>query len=217
MNSEGCLFGESDHRVGRVSSAWPPMAIRPRWPCWQGMWKKAAPWRRAPAGRQRRDGPEALDRVEAFGSRFTHLERPSRETTDTGIAGETVGIKGSPFRRTWGALSYILVVGSRPHLPKETAGFRGTFWMVLGKPWADMINACFERLGVDAAYTPAGGDSVTVRVIAKRPDEIVGFGDTRIHTETAVFDMRVSEVETPCPGDRLTVRIGVRRSGRAGS
>jgi hypothetical protein len=77
--------------------------------------------------------------------------------------------------------------------------------MVLGKPWADMINACFERLGVDAAYTPAGGDSITVRVIAKRPDEIVGFGGTRIHTETAVFDLRVSEVATPRPGDRLTV------------
>ena len=76
--------------------------------------------------------------------------------------------------------------------------------MVLGKPWAGMINVCFERLGVDAAYTLAGGDSVTVRVIAKRPDEIVGFGDTRIHTETAVFDLRVSDVESPRPGDRLT-------------
>jgi hypothetical protein len=71
--------------------------------------------------------------------------------------------------------------------------------------FARAIDACFVRLGTTAVFTPDGGDSVTVRVISKRPDEIVGFGDTRIHTETAVFDMRVSEVGTPRPGDRLTV------------
>jgi hypothetical protein len=54
-------------------------------------------------------------------------------------------------------------------------------------------------------YTPAGGDSVTVHVIAKRPDEIVGFGDTLIYTETAVFNARASEVEAPRPGDILMV------------
>ena len=55
-----------------------------------------------------------------------------------------------------------------------------------------------------AVYTPEGGDPVTVRVIAKRPDEIVGFGETRIHAGTTLLDVRVSEVSTPRPGDRLS-------------
>jgi hypothetical protein len=71
--------------------------------------------------------------------------------------------------------------------------------------FARAMDACFERLGVVAVFAPDGGDPLAVRVIAKRPDEIVGFGDTRIHTETAVFDLRVSDVESPRPGDRLTV------------
>ena len=58
---------------------------------------------------------------------------------------------------------------------------------------------------VEAIYTPAGGDPMTVRVIAKRPDDIVGFGDTRIHTATAVFDIRVSEVPAPAEGDTLEI------------
>jgi hypothetical protein len=44
-----------------------------------------------------------------------------------------------------------------------------------------------------------------VRVIARRPDAIVGFGDTRIHTETATFEVRASEVPDPHPSDQLTV------------
>jgi hypothetical protein len=43
------------------------------------------------------------------------------------------------------------------------------------------------------------------RVIARRPDTIVGFGETRIHTETATFEVRASEVANPRPDDRLTV------------
>jgi hypothetical protein len=46
---------------------------------------------------------------------------------------------------------------------------------------------------------------VPVRVIAQRPDTIVGFGETRIHAETATFPVRVSEVADPRPGDQLTV------------
>ena len=38
-----------------------------------------------------------------------------------------------------------------------------------------------------------------VRVIARRPDTIVGFGETRIHAETATFELRASEVSTRGP------------------
>jgi hypothetical protein len=46
-------------------------------------------------------------------------------------------------------------------------------------------------------------------VIARRPDTIVGFGETRIHAETATFEARASEVPSPRPGDQLMIGIKV--------
>jgi hypothetical protein len=68
-----------------------------------------------------------------------------------------------------------------------------------------VVDATFAAFGIDALYTPAGGDPVPVRVIARRPDAIVGFGETRIHAETATFELRASEVANPRPDDQLTV------------
>ena len=70
---------------------------------------------------------------------------------------------------------------------------------------ATAVDDCFRHLGRDAVYTADGGEPVTVRVIAKRPDEIVGLGETRIHAGTALFDVRASEIAAPRPGDRLSV------------
>jgi hypothetical protein len=67
------------------------------------------------------------------------------------------------------------------------------------------VDATFAAFGTDATYTPAGGAPVSVRVIARRPDTIVGFGETRIHAETATFEVRVNEVASPRPGDQLAV------------
>jgi hypothetical protein len=67
------------------------------------------------------------------------------------------------------------------------------------------VDATFAAFGIDAVYTPAGGEPVPVRVIARRPDTIVGFGETRIHAETATFEVRTSEVANPRPGDQLAV------------
>jgi hypothetical protein len=69
----------------------------------------------------------------------------------------------------------------------------------------DAVDATFGAFGIDAFYTPAGGEPGPVRVIARRPDTIVGFGDTRIHAETATFEVRASEVANPRPQDQLTV------------
>jgi hypothetical protein len=44
-----------------------------------------------------------------------------------------------------------------------------------------------------------------VRVIARRPDTIVGFGETRIHAETATFEVRASEIASPRPDDQLAL------------
>jgi hypothetical protein len=67
------------------------------------------------------------------------------------------------------------------------------------------VDATFAAFGIDAIYTAAGGDPVPVRVIARRPDTIVGFGDNRIHAETATFEVRASEVADPRPNDQLIV------------
>jgi hypothetical protein len=66
-------------------------------------------------------------------------------------------------------------------------------------------DATFAAFGIDATYTPAGGDPVTVRLIARRPDTIVGFGDTRIHVGTTTFEVRASQVANPRPDDQLTI------------
>jgi hypothetical protein len=67
------------------------------------------------------------------------------------------------------------------------------------------VGATFAAFGTDARYTPVGGDPVPVRVIARRPDTSVGFGETRIHAETATFELRAKEVADPRPGDQLRV------------
>jgi len=71
--------------------------------------------------------------------------------------------------------------------------------------FAAAVDATFAAFGIDALYTPVGGEPVSVRVIARRPDTIVGFGETRIHAETATFEVRASEVASPRPDDQLTV------------
>ncbi len=73
--------------------------------------------------------------------------------------------------------------------------------------FAAAIDALFAdtNLASDAVYTPADGEPKTVRVIARRSDELVGFGDTRIHSATAVFDVRVSEFPAPAEGDTLEI------------
>jgi hypothetical protein len=67
------------------------------------------------------------------------------------------------------------------------------------------VDATFAAFGIDAIYNPASGEPASVRVIASRPDTIVGFGETRIHAETAIFELRASEVANPRPDDDLIV------------
>jgi hypothetical protein len=75
------------------------------------------------------------------------------------------------------------------------------------------VDATFVAFGIDAVYMPASGDPVSVRVIAKRPDTSVGFGDTRIHAETATFELRASELASPARGSAYRRRRDLRGSG----
>jgi hypothetical protein len=57
----------------------------------------------------------------------------------------------------------------------------------------------------DATYTADGGTPVPVRVVIRRPDEITGFGEARLWSETTRVDVRVAEVPNPRPGDRIQI------------
>ena len=62
-----------------------------------------------------------------------------------------------------------------------------------------------SNIGRDAVYTPEGGAPVLVRVVIRRSDEITGFGEARIWSETTRIDLRVAEVPEPRPGDRIEI------------
>jgi len=62
-----------------------------------------------------------------------------------------------------------------------------------------------SNIGVEAIYTAGGGNPVPVRVVARRGDGVTGFGEAKLWSETQRFDLRVSEVATPLPGDRIEI------------
>ena len=61
------------------------------------------------------------------------------------------------------------------------------------------------NIGRDAVYTPDGGTAVRVRIIARRADEITGFGEARLWSETTRVDLRLAEVSSPRPDDRIEI------------
>jgi hypothetical protein len=71
--------------------------------------------------------------------------------------------------------------------------------------FAGLVDRLFAdpNLGHDAIYEPAEGEPFSVRAIARRADAITDFGDARLWSETTRFDLRVGEVASPRPGDRL--------------
>ena len=73
--------------------------------------------------------------------------------------------------------------------------------------FAIAVDALFAdpNLARAASYEPADGDPVPVRVVARRADTVADFGDARLWSETTRFDLRVSEVTSPRPGDRLVL------------
>ena len=74
------------------------------------------------------------------------------------------------------------------------------------------IDALFAdpNLGVDAIYRPGGANPGTAfKAIVRQPDRIGTFGETRIATETTMFDIRTSEVAAPAEGDTIEMNGAV--------
>jgi len=69
------------------------------------------------------------------------------------------------------------------------------------------IAAAFETLFADpnmardATFTPTGGVAVPVRIVVRRPDRVSDFGETRLHAETTVVDIRVADAPSFAEGD----------------
>jgi hypothetical protein len=61
------------------------------------------------------------------------------------------------------------------------------------------------NIGRDATYEPADGQPFPVRVITRRADALTEFGAARLWSETARVDLRVAEVASPRPGDRVVL------------
>ena len=61
------------------------------------------------------------------------------------------------------------------------------------------------NLGRTATYEPAGGAPIAVRGIARRADAVTEFGGGRLWSEATRLDLRVSEVASPRPDDRITM------------
>jgi len=73
--------------------------------------------------------------------------------------------------------------------------------------FAAALDALFAdaHLARDVVYTAEGGTPSLVRVVARRADAITDFGDARLWSETTRIDLRVAEVATPRPGDRIEI------------
>lgn len=67
------------------------------------------------------------------------------------------------------------------------------------------IDAAFRHHGVDAWYTPAGGEGRTIRVLFKHPDVIADVIGTRHFGPAQLIELRKSEVSSPKKGDGIVI------------
>ena len=73
--------------------------------------------------------------------------------------------------------------------------------------FAIALDALFAdtHLARDVVYMADGGAPTLVRAILRRPDDVTGFGEARIWSETTRLDLRVAEVADPRPGERIEI------------
>ncbi len=75
-------------------------------------------------------------------------------------------------------------------------------------PFKAMIDQLFTdpNMGADASYQSGVSAPITVRIMMKIPDTVIGFGDGQFHTSQRIFDIRTSEIQSPKVGDKITVK-----------
>lgn len=75
----------------------------------------------------------------------------------------------------------------------------------MSSAFAAAVDTLFSdpHMADDAVYTPAGGDPVAVRVIARQPDKTIDVLGVTLASATTLFDLRVSDIAQPAAGDAL--------------
>ena len=68
------------------------------------------------------------------------------------------------------------------------------------------IDSQFRHLGTDAEYRSLSGSTQTIRVIARRPEDLYELGEGRIHAENPLLEFRVSEIAQPHIGDQICLQ-----------
>ncbi len=61
------------------------------------------------------------------------------------------------------------------------------------------------NIAFEATYVAGGSTPQLIRVVTRRADDVTGFGDARLWSETTRVDLRVAEVPAPRPGDRIEI------------
>lgn len=77
--------------------------------------------------------------------------------------------------------------------------------MPVPEQFSRLIDSLFERLGVEATWQRGDSDPVAILVIPKRPEKLFDLGESEIHGEEPVFDVRRSEIPNLQLHDVLTV------------
>jgi hypothetical protein len=75
--------------------------------------------------------------------------------------------------------------------------------MTVLQAFARLVDSLFVKLGMAATFQPRIGPNLAVTVIPKRPDEIIGLGQSDIAADVTLFDLRTSEIAGPQEGDVL--------------
>jgi hypothetical protein len=67
------------------------------------------------------------------------------------------------------------------------------------------VTVSYQGRSVRAGAQSMNGGGTAVRALVRRPDRDLQFGDIAIHAATSVFEIRVSEVESPAEGDTIVL------------
>ena len=71
-------------------------------------------------------------------------------------------------------------------------------------PFSRAIDSQFQHLGREATYKGVTSTH-PIRVIAKRPEQLFGLGQEKMHGEKPQLEFRLSEVSSPSRGDEIDI------------
>jgi hypothetical protein len=96
-----------------------------------------------------------------------------------------------------------LLISARLRSPEHEVHLMNAFSAAIDLLFAD------PNLARDAAYVSAHGNTLPVRIIARRADSVTDFANARLWSQTASFDVRTSEVAAPAEGDIIEMNGAV--------